>query len=342
MDPLDAGKLQKLRDEYWHLICHRREIGKPGDFVRLSWLGDDVVAYNDGGSVLVFDNVCPHRGARFLLEDSGNAPLVCRYHGWSYRNGAVRVARREDFAACDLERVDIDRLQVSWCGDFLFASVRPRWELQRQLAGVSELLAGTSTTIAARFDFDAYPYECDWRIAVENALEPYHIGAIHQETLATMRLEAGRNEIYPSSSVWYSKLQDTRSDRLLKGMNRFFQLPGQFEGYMSVYLFPFSMLSSTYGFSHSLQNFFPAERAGVTRFSSRMLVSRRREGVPEETLRSFFESTAAFNRRVFAEDHEICKRVHPRIWDLDRPMPLSGSEEKVAHFRALLKAELTG
>ena len=337
MDPLDAEKLRALRDEYWHPICHRSEIGQPGDFVRLSWLGDDVVAYNDAGNILVFDNVCPHRGARFLTEEAGNAPLVCRYHGWSYRNGAVRVARKEDFAPCDIENVDIGRLQLAWCGDFLFAAVRPRAELRAQLAGVFDILASTSATISARFDLNAYPYECDWRTAVENALEPYHIGMIHPETLSSMRLDAGRNDFFATTSIWYAKVQDARTERLLKGMKRFFDQEHQFDGYMSIYLFPFSMLSSTYGFSHSLQNFFPGDKPRVTSFCSRLLVSRRREGVAADALQAFFESTATFNRKVFEEDHQVCKRVYPRIWEAGRPMPLSRAEEKVAHFRGLLR-----
>ncbi len=341
MDQLDVPKLQQLRDEYWHPLCHRSEVGEPGHFVRLTWLGDDVVAYNDAGSVLVFDNVCPHRGARFFMEASGNTPLVCRYHGWCYRNGALRISRKDEFDSRDIEQADISKLHFAWCGDLLFASIRPRWDLARQLTGVFEIIADTSMAISSRFDFNSYIYECDWRTAVENALEPYHINLIHSDTLASLRLEAGRNDLFASSSVWYSKIQDARTDRLLKGMNRLFALGRQFEGYMSIYLFPFSMLSSTYGFSHSLQNFFPGHQPGITNFYSRLLISRCREGVAADALQGFFESTAAFNRRVFDEDHQMCKRVHPRIWEMNRPMPLSRSEEKVAHFRGLLRDEVT-
>jgi len=336
-DPLTRERLVQLRDRYWHLIAHRSEIAASGDFARLSWLGEDVVAYNDAGNVMVFDNICPHRGARFLLESLGNAPLVCRYHGWSYRNGKLRIAKKEDFAPCDTEQLDIGRLAVSWCGDFLFASVRPALELAAQLAGVFTLLADLSHEISSRFDFNAYLYECDWRTAVENALEPYHIDAIHAGTLSSLRLDAGQNEFFDLSSIWRAHILDERTDRRLKGMRRLFDLKSPFEGYQSIYLFPFSMVSSTHGFSHSLQNFFPGEVPRTTNFVSRLLVSAQRPGLPQDTLASFFESTAAFNRKVFDEDHEICKRVHPRIWEMQRRMPLARSEEKVAHFRSLLK-----
>jgi hypothetical protein len=90
-----------------------------------------------------------------------------------------------------------------------------------------------------------------------------------------------------------------------------------------------------------LQSFFPGDRPQSTNFRSRLLVSASRAGVATQALDTFFESTAAFNRKVFEEDHQICRRVHPRIWEMQRPMPLSRAEEKVAHFRKLLGAAST-
>lgn len=331
---------RQLRDQYWHLLCHRSELPNPGDFLRLPWLGEDVVVYNDQGELFVFDNVCPHRGARFVLDQTGNAPLVCRYHGWSYRGGRLRVAQRESFAECELEGVRLGKLECAWCGDFLFAAARPKQSLTDQLEGVIEALAGIGAAVAARVDLNCYVYECDWKVAIENALEPAHIAQVHTSTLATLRLSEGKNEFFSCASVWYAEVEDTRSNARLKAMSRFFAGPPHYQGYMSIFLYPFSMVSSTYGYSYSVQNFFPGDESFRTNFTSRLLSGALRPDVPPASLQSFFESTSAFNRKVFDEDHEICKRVSRGYWNAGRAMPLSRAEEKVAHFRRLYRGDL--
>lgn len=325
----------QLRDAYWHLLGHRSELARPGSFVRLSWLNDDVVAYLDGESIVVFDNVCPHRGARLLDGEHGVAPLVCRYHGWAYRGGRVRVPPGSGLSAEVCEGVDLSRLQSAWCGEWLFASVNPCMALPEQLAGVHDELAALSATIDRRLDFNAYPYECAWQVAVENALEPYHIAAVHPQSLGELKLATGENSLHPWSSVWRASIEDERSDRRLKRIRRLFAAEPPFEGYASYYLFPFSMISTTYGYSYSVQNFLPSAVVGRTNFVSRLYVARASAAEFAATLTPFFESTAAFNRRVFEEDHAICQRVHPQAWSRRADALLTESEVKVRQFRAL-------
>jgi hypothetical protein len=66
------------------------------------------------------------------------------------------------------------------------------------------------------------------------------------------------------------------------------------------------MLSSTYGYSYSLQNFFPAignnER---TNFASRLLTTNAASINASQILKPFFDSTSVVNKMVFKEDHEI-------------------------------------
>jgi phenylpropionate dioxygenase-like ring-hydroxylating dioxygenase large terminal subunit len=331
----DAAASRTLRDSFWHLVCHRSELAQPGDYVRLGWLGDDAIAWRDRDEIVVFDNVCPHRGTRFLDGASGNAPLVCPYHGWSYRNGRLRVPPNSDVPRERADRVDLCRLRSAWCGEFLFASIAPRFTLEEQLEGVWDALAAISGLVDRRADFNAYAYECDWRVAVENALEPYHIATIHPSSLGELRLEPGTNDLHPWSSVWRAAIQDERTDRRLRQLERLFEPAERYRGYLSIYLFPFSMVSTTYGFSFSQQSFFPGVDPLRTNFYSRLLTARLKSPAAAEALASFFESTAQFNRRVFDEDHAICRRVHTDAWVRRDDSLLAGSELKVRQFREL-------
>ena len=51
--------------------------------------------------------------------------MLCPYHGWRYRGGALKVARRGDFDPAEIEGLDINRWRTAWCGDWLFVGVAP-------------------------------------------------------------------------------------------------------------------------------------------------------------------------------------------------------------------------
>ena len=321
-----------LWEEHWHLLCHRSELTAARDFVRFSVGGKEVAVFHDGASIVAFDNRCPHRGTRIFEANYGNQRFVCPYHGWSYAKGRLFVAAKETFDHCRIEEADLNRLRAEWLGDFLFVSRRPRAALAVQLAGIASLLETISTGIAARLDFNSFDYECDWKIAVENALEPYHVAGIHPNTLNTLELQPGRNDYFGRNSIWHSQIGNARADKMLKSLGRRFALPYQYEGYMSIYMFPFTMLSSTYGYSYSLQSFLPSPASERTHFVSRLLSSRLADGVKPELLASFFESSAALNRATFDEDHEICKRVPADSWSQAEPRFWSSSGRENSPF----------
>lgn len=330
----------QLRDTFWHLLCHRSELPRPGDFLKLDWLDQEVVVFNDNGELVVFDNICPHRGTRFFTETTGNGAITCPYHGWSYRAGSLHIPCREQYAADDLRNTRLNTLQTDWCADFLFAAIRPALLLDAQLGDTFNLLGELSFNIDGLADVNAYTFECDWRIALENALEPLHVPFIHPDSLGQLNLGDGVNDFTAWTSVWQAPLGNVAMEKKLKGIKRLFRLEGEYPGYQSIYLFPFTMLSSTHGYSYSLQHFFPTESANRTHFSSRLLPGVTKNTAASSALADFFRSSAAMNRQVFHEDHQICQRIMHGAADSDRFGILSVQEQKIAHFRRCLK--LTG
>lgn len=323
----------RLWRENWHLLAHRSELTQARDFIRFDIAGREVVLFNDGASVIAFDNRCPHRGARIFDEDFGHQHFLCRYHRWSYSKGRILVADKQSLAHCDLSDLSLNTLQIAWVGDFAFVSWSPAQDLETQLAGLAPMLAAISHSIATRWDLNRYVYEADWRIALENALEPYHVGAVHPNTLNTLKLTPGENRYYGRNSVWSSPLGDERIAKRMRSLTRLFDLDHQFEGYESLYLFPFTMISSTFGFSQSIQHFLPGKDTDRSYFTSRLFTGRLKPSTKPELVTSLMESSATMNRAVFEEDHDICKRVAGDTWSMDPPRFWSASEEKILHFR---------
>jgi hypothetical protein len=48
---------------------------------------------------------------------------------------------------------------------------------------------------------------------------------------------------------------------------------------------------------------------------------------------AFVQSSAEVNRRIFDEDHQICKRIPSRTWSTSAPRFRSTLEQKILHFR---------
>lgn len=329
---------RKLFTDFWHLICHRRELPEIGDFVRFRTPLGEVVIFNDDGELIAFDNQCPHRGALIYHSNHGNQANTCRYHGWSYKAGKVIIPKVNLFTECNIKDVDLNKFRLEWCGDFVFLGIQPQFDLYRQLSGVVEILENISFNIDNRQDINIYEYECYWPLAVENALEPYHIDLVHPNTLATLRLESGSNELYEWTSIWRAQIGNPRINKQLTELGRFFNLDYQYEGYMSIFMFPFTMISSTYGYSYSLQNFFPHQHSNkLTNFTSRLLTSAMKSAAASNVMQAFFESSAQVNRQVFEEDHYICKTMSFESWSMSPLKYPSEQEEKIQHFRKLCR-----
>jgi len=309
--------IQTLTRRYWHLVAHRGELKASGDYIRLDWPLGELVLYNDEGQLIAFDNICPHRGGLFFGENSGNARAVCPYHAWSYRGGEVRPSRRDLFKNCDLTRARLNTYSLEVWGDFLFVAVDPAMSLADQLDEMGPEIADLSRNIDTRRDLYPIDFKAPWRVSVENALEYYHINTIHPTTLARMNLTREREAYAGLNSVYFAEVGATRIAEGLKRLQRSIETANVFEGYFSYYLFPYAMISSTYGLTYAVQNFFPSQDASRTHFYTRLLTARAKpnsEGVGEMVI----QSNIAANRQIFEEDNAICQRVSP-AFDLADP-----------------------
>jgi phenylpropionate dioxygenase-like ring-hydroxylating dioxygenase large terminal subunit len=330
---------QQLKRHYWHLLGHRAALANPGDYLRFEWFDGEIVAFNDQGDIIVFDNICPHRGARIISQFDGNQKLRCPYHGWTYRGGKFFAPFPQQFAAGDLDRAHYNTFQHAWCGDFLFAAIQPIESLEVQLGGLGVLLTKIGTSIDKPFSTTAFEWQSDWRIAVENAIEQYHaqVGLVHPASFNKFTFTRGDDVFFGRNSVFGNAFCDERTIRQLQRLRRYFAIDHQHEGYQSIFVFPFAMIGSTFGYSYAIQQFYPSTQENVCKFHSRMLTAKLVDGADPAILEPFFASSDDLNRKVFEEDHAICARVSPRsLTDSFDPI-FAESEVKIARFRKAVR-----
>ena len=169
----------------WHIVCHVNSIARPGDFVTLDLGADSIVALRDAqGEIRAFHNVCRHRGAR-LLDGSGHCPkaILCPYHGWSYRlNGELLgVPVRDSFPGLERAAFSLKSVRAEIMLGFVFIT------LAEDPPPLASIWGGIGAELADYRLSEMVPtgpiftehWEADWKIAMDNYLESYHVPIGH-------------------------------------------------------------------------------------------------------------------------------------------------------------------
>ena len=193
-------ELDDIFQKVWLFACHESEIANPGDFRATVAGGKPIVAVRGtDGAIRAFYNVCRHRAAQVVCEDSGNAKeFQCFYHHWTYAlDGACTgIAKPEGYKRVGLDKAKLGLIPLrcdSYAG-FVFVcmndAVEPLNEYLRDI--FAPVLAPLSTTPLEVFHFHQATIASNWKLWQDNNSERYHsyLHAINRKTLPWV---TGRN-----------------------------------------------------------------------------------------------------------------------------------------------------
>ncbi|MEM9475661.1 MAG: aromatic ring-hydroxylating dioxygenase subunit alpha [Pseudomonadota bacterium] len=196
----DAERDAVLFDTWAGLTVGAR-LPEPGDAVPVTFLGLPLLAVRskDGG-IRVFQNTCRHRGM-ILVEKAGKVGNVirCPYHSWCYGLDGRLVTTPHVGGPGQNTHDEIDRATLGlveirshvW-RDVVFVNVSgtaPAFEdyaadvIARWAEFEKPLYHGGPES---RFQFDV---ACNWKLAVENYCESYHLPWVHPGLNSYSRLE---------------------------------------------------------------------------------------------------------------------------------------------------------
>ena len=184
----------------WTFVGVGAQIPDPGDLLPVTVAGLPVLLLrNEKREVKAFHNVCRHRGMQLVGEPQKKRPrLVCRYHSWTYGlDGALVMTpffsgpTSHETPCIDRTKMGLEPVRSEVWNDLVFVNVSGTAEpLAKHLAPLgerwrdydfSQLRHGASCT----FDLAA-----NWKLAVENFLESYHLPFAHPMLNAASRMEA--------------------------------------------------------------------------------------------------------------------------------------------------------
>ena len=202
--------LQREREQVlgrgWAGLAFASDLPKPGYAKPVEFTGLPLlVLRNKQNEIRVFHNVCSHRGMILVHEEMEvQGALRCRYHSWSYNLdgelkgtphfGGIGQQKCDGFDHCQhglrpvRSAVWMDVIFVNLSADALSfdAYIEPLAEKWRQFVGESGLERLRTPRHANGMQIEV---GCNWKLAVENYCESYHLPWIHPGLNTYSRLE---------------------------------------------------------------------------------------------------------------------------------------------------------
>ena len=209
-------ELERIFARAWNFMCHESQIPKPGDFF-MTYIGEEsvIVTRDKEGGINVLLNTCRHRGNAVCRADEGHASsFMCTYHGWTYNLKGKLVGLP---GAKDLYHEEIDRDQwgliraphVESYKGFVFANMDPDApplaEYLGEVGRIGLSFIAEQGDMAVVDGVQKYTIGCNWKLAVDNLFDWYHVDVSHMSGLTTdfqpLREDAPPEALRPSFQI---------------------------------------------------------------------------------------------------------------------------------------------
>jgi phenylpropionate dioxygenase-like ring-hydroxylating dioxygenase large terminal subunit len=340
---------ERILKPSWQIVCHINSIPAPGDFITLDLGPDSVVAVrNSQGEIQAFHNVCRHRGAR-ILEGTGNCPgtITCPYHGWSYRlNGELLgMPLRESFPGLDRSQHGLKPVRMAIQFGFVFVNLAGDPVPLETIWGsfLDDFTPHRFETLEPLGPLYIEHWDVDWKIAMDNYLESYHVPIGHPGLFRMFTPDYDDMTNLPTGVArGISWLRDRPSSKWSERMYQ--QLIGRVtdhlpEPHAKRWMF-YSMLPNLgVDVFPDQMDFFQVLPRGPGKCTLRGGSFARPDARREMRVVRYL--SARINRQVQREDEFLCRRVQQGLASSSyEPGPLSTLENCMLEFHDLLREKI--
>ena len=196
---------RKVFSPGWVGIGFAKDVPEPGDVKPVEFLGDPfIIAHGRDGMIRVFHNACRHRGVKLVQEAGKTTGLLrCPYHAWCYSTeGALKQTPHvggpgvHDHPSIDKSTLGLIEVRSHTYLDVVFVNI------SADAAPFDDYFSGALKRWA---DFDKPLFhggadssfkldvKTNWKLAVENYCESYHLPFIHPGLNEVSKLEDHAN-----------------------------------------------------------------------------------------------------------------------------------------------------
>ena len=175
-------EMANIFEKVWQFACHESELENVGDFRCVKVAGKSILLVRGADGVIRgFHNVCRHRAAEVVREDSGNGrSFMCFYHHWTYGlQGELRgISKPAGYEAAKLDKSLLGLVPVrsEIFAGLVFVSLDDQAEPLRDFLGdISKGFVDALGTIPLEvFHFHKAVLKTNWKLWQDNNSERYH------------------------------------------------------------------------------------------------------------------------------------------------------------------------
>jgi phenylpropionate dioxygenase-like ring-hydroxylating dioxygenase large terminal subunit len=195
------AEMAQIHRKGWLFAGRADMVAHPGSYRAIDTVGGPVLLVRDhDGTLRAFANICRHRNSIMATGCGPADRLTCPYHGWTYRlDGRLTGVpgmqgipgfRREPHGLFPI------RMEV-WQGSIFLTFDEGAPDLTTWLGNYPDL-AGSHRMADMVYTWDIrIETRCNWKLLLENAMETYHTGVVHAQTVG-----AQTSVSFPTSGEW--------------------------------------------------------------------------------------------------------------------------------------------
>jgi phenylpropionate dioxygenase-like ring-hydroxylating dioxygenase large terminal subunit len=320
-----------LFQNLWTFACFTVDVSNHNDYICTEIGGKSVVIQNLHGELRAFQNVCSHRFSQIRQQPQGNGILKCPYHGWVYNSDGIPAgiphhSEFDDLTDATREALRLERWLLETCGSLIFVKRRDDGISLKDFLqpDVYEKLQRISGAIGKRIDRHQIKIQANFKIVLENTLDNYHVGAVHQQSFGKF-CEADfeyflENDLHYSYSACASKIDPKWQKKWKIIESVFADRPVKNDRYCYQLVFPSMTLVNFYGALFGFQSIQPVSPS-ETWLTLHLFVSKLEKPVNSESHQAMVDvlshSFKELMRTVFDEDKAICAQVQLGISSLE-------------------------
>ena len=198
---MHEAETQTLFRDGWAAVGFGKDVPKPGCVYPVEFMGVPLLLTRDkANQVHVFENTCRHRGMMLVSEPKRlSGPITCPYHAWAYDlEGQLRATPHaggpdiHNHSSVPCEDLSLNAVRATMWRDVVFVNLSGKATsfetsaadlIQRWSEFDQPLFWGGEDS---SFELDI---KCNWKLAVENYCEAYHLPFIHPGLNSYSRLQ---------------------------------------------------------------------------------------------------------------------------------------------------------
>lgn len=183
-----AAEVERIWRDDWVFVTTEDAVRNPGDQLPAT-IGQQPVLLlrNQDGDLAALSNLCAHRGTLLVAGPDNGKRIQCPYHAWTYTDsGRLLSVPFSPRGEVDKSEHCLPSYRVETWHGLVFVSLNPDVEsLAERFAAVEPLLTegGLDDLHHWAAHEETETWACNWKLAVLNAMESYHLFQVHPETL---------------------------------------------------------------------------------------------------------------------------------------------------------------